>query len=122
MNVPEDLLHHVWKFRLFKRQKLQTTEGEVIEIIKPGFHNRNAGPDFENAKIKIGDTLWVGNVEIHLNSSDWYRHQHHRDMAYDNVILHVVSKHDREISRSDGTRIAVLEIESLISDEIKQNY
>lgn len=122
MSVPEDLLHFVWKFRLFKSQQFKTTESEKVEIIRPGFHNHNAGPDFENAKIKIGATLWVGNVEIHVNSSDWYRHQHQTDLAYDNVILHVVAKHDQEILRSDGTTIAVLEIEDLISEEIKQNY
>jgi len=122
MLVPEDLLHFIWKFRLFKRQQLITTGAEQLEIVRPGFHNHNAGPDFENAKIKIGDTLWVGNVEIHVNSSDWYRHQHQNDMAYDNVILHVVARHDQEILRSDGTNIAVLEVEDLISEEIKQNY
>lgn len=122
MPVPEDLLHFIWKFRLFKIQQLKTTCAEQLEIIRPGLHNQNAGPDFENAKIKIGDTLWVGNVEIHVNSSDWYRHQHQKDMAYDNVILHVVAKHDQEILRSDGTTIAVLEIEDLISEEIKRNY
>lgn len=122
MTIPEDLLHFIWKFRLFKMQQLKTADGDQVEIIRPGLHNHNAGPDFENAKIKIGDTLWVGNVEIHVNSSDWYRHQHQTDMAYDNVILHVVAKHDQEISRSDGSHIAVLEIEDLISEDIKQNY
>lgn len=122
MPVPEDLLHFIWKFRLFKSQQFKTTEAEKVEIIRPGFHNHNAGPDFENAKIKIGDTLWVGNVEIHVNSSDWYRHQHQTDLAYDNVILHVVGRHDQEVLRSDGTIIAVLELEDLISEEIKQNY
>jgi len=93
----EDFLQFVWKNKLFNTQKLVTTNGEQIEILKPGFQNFDAGPDFIDARIKINDTLWAGNVEIHLKSSDWNSHYHSNDKAYNNVILHVVHKHDEEV-------------------------
>ena len=97
----ESFLHHLWKLKLFNQENLKTSEGEVIEIVKAGQHNRDAGPDFFNAKIKIGKTLWAGNVEIHLRSSDWQKHFHHTDKEYDNIILHVVEEDDFEIKRND---------------------
>ncbi|MDP3468391.1 MAG: DUF2851 family protein [Daejeonella sp.] len=118
----EDLLHYIWQFRLYHVPDLKSTTGESLEIIRPGQHNHHAGPDFSNAKIRIGDTLWAGNVEIHINSSDWYRHQHQLDRSYDNVILHVVAHHDQSIFRTDGTEITVLEIGNLIPEHIAQNY
>jgi hypothetical protein len=118
----EDLLHYIWKFRLYQVPDLKSTLGESLEVISPGQHNQHAGPDFSNAKIRIGDTLWAGNVEIHIRSSDWYRHQHQLDKAYDNVILHVVAYHDQIIFRTDETEIAVLEIEKLIPQAILKNY
>lgn len=118
----EDLLHYIWKFRLYHEPLLKTATGESLDIIRPGQHNQHAGPDFSNAKIRIGDTLWAGNVEIHIRSSDWYRHQHQCDRAYDNVILHVVAYHDQSIFRTDGTEIAVLEIGKLIPENISDNY
>ena len=118
----EDLLHYIWQFRLYHVSDLKSTSGESLDIVRPGQHNHHAGPDFSNAKIRIGDTLWAGNVEIHIRSSDWYRHQHQFDKAYDNVILHVVAYHDQEIFRTDGTEIVVLEIGNLIPEEIAQNY
>lgn len=122
MAVPEDFLHYLWKYRLFNQQGLKTIYGESIEIISVGFHNKHAGPDFESAKIRIGNTLWIGNVEIHLRSSDWERHQHQIDKTYDNVILHVVSQHDQDIFRTDGTKIPVIALESLIPNKITNNY
>lgn len=92
--LTEELFQHIWQFRLFKTANLTTIEGETVQIIHSGAHNRHAGPDFTAAKIKIGDTLWAGNVELHLRTSDWYRHGHHRNGQYDNVILHVVFEHD----------------------------
>ena len=86
----EELLHYVWKHKLFPLKALTTTAGLPVEVIDPGLHNTNAGPDFFNAKIRIGGTLWVGNVEIHDHAADWYTHEHHHDARYDNVILHVV--------------------------------
>ena len=79
----EQLLHYVWKHKLFPLRELQTSDGDPVEVIDPGLHNRNAGPDFFNAKVRIGRTLWVGNVEIHDKSSDWYLHGHDKDARYD---------------------------------------
>lgn len=118
----EDLLHYIWKYRLYRVPDLKSTSGESLEVISPGLHNHHAGPDFSNAKIRIGDTIWAGNVEIHIRSSDWYRHHHHVDKAYDNVILHVVAYHDQSIFRTDGTEITVLEIDKLIPQAISKNY
>lgn len=122
MTFPEDFFHYLWKYSLFNKQTYQTTTAEVLEIISVGFHNMDAGPDFESAKIKIGDTLWVGNVEIHIKSSDWNRHQHQSDPSYENVILHVVYTHDLDIYRSDGTKIPVFEVKNLIPNYVAENY
>ena len=92
----EHLLHYVWKHKLFPLKVLQTTNGLPVEVIDPGLQNPNAGPDFFNAKLKIDGALWVGNIEIHTHSSDWFRHGHHSDKTYDSVILHVVSEADTE--------------------------
>lgn len=122
MKFPEDFFHYLWKFSLLNKQDYKTVSGESIEIISVGLHNMNAGPDFENAQIKIAETLWAGNVEIHIRSSDWNRHQHQFDPAYENVILHVVYIHDQPIYRTDGTEIPVFEVKDLIPKEIALNY
>lgn len=98
----ELLLHYVWHHRLFPLAPLLTTDGQPVEVIDPGLPNRNAGPDFFNAKLKIGGTLWVGNVEIHQKASDWMRHGHTADPAYANVILHVVGEEDCRIELPGG--------------------
>lgn len=88
----ESLLQYCWKHRILPLGELFTTDGRRVEVIDPGLQNRDAGPDFFNGKIKIDGELWVGNIEMHIDAQDWYRHGHHRDAAYDNVILHVVTK------------------------------
>lgn len=98
----EQLLHYVWKHKIFPIKMLQTTSGLPVEVIDPGLPNTNAGPDFFNAKLKIDGTLWVGNVEIHTQASDWLRHGHDRDKAYDTVILHVVSESNCDVFRTNG--------------------
>ena len=98
----EQLLHYCWKHKLWPIEGLQTTDGQEVEVIDPGLHNRNSGPDFFNAKVKIGGTLWVGNVEIHDKSSDWYQHGHQQDEHYNNVVLHVVGVADREVQMQSG--------------------
>lgn len=118
MNFPEDFLHYVWQFRSFDFNGLQTTRGENLKIINPGLLNKNAGPDFFHAKIEIGDTIWAGNVEIHLKSSDWLKHNHQLNPAYENVILHVVYEHDAEINRMDGSILPVLELKNRISTDL----
>jgi len=120
--MTEEFLHHIWKFRLFDQLELKTTTGEKIEIQKPGEHNFDAGPDFFNGKIKVGETLWAGNVEVHVNSSDWNRHSHQKDKAYDNIILHVVNNVDIVLHRSSGEKIPTLEIKNRIHKKLYQNY
>lgn len=119
----ESLLHFIWKFRLFDANTLQTTEGESVEIVYPGFHNTDSGPDFENAKVRIGQTLWVGNVELHIHSSDWEHHQHGDNSAYDNVILHVVYEDDRDTAmRPNGERIPLVVLNKRIYSPTLYRY
>jgi hypothetical protein len=99
---------------------LETTDGRVVEILDPGLLNRNSGPDFFNAKVKISGTLWVGNIEIHLSSSDWYRHGHDRDVRYNNVILHVVANADMDVKTQDGNYLPQMVLQ--IPDTLKENY
>ena len=98
----EQLLHYCWKHKIWPLEGLETTDGRRVEVIDPGLHNRDSGPDFFNAKVKIGGTLWVGNIEIHDRSSDWYAHGHQTDERYNNVILHVVGLADRDAQTQSG--------------------
>jgi hypothetical protein len=90
----EKLLKYIWQYRYFNQSNLRLNSGENLQIIFPGFANQNQGPDFLDARIKIDTTQWIGHIEIHVNASDWYRHVHHEDRNYDNVILHVVLNND----------------------------
>ena len=116
----ERLLHYVWKYKLFPLSSIQTTEGDPVEVIDPGLINRNAGPDFFNAKVKIGGTLWVGNVEVHYHASDWVRHGHGTDPAYDSVILHVVGESDAVITRFNGEKIPQVIVK--VPASVRENY
>jgi hypothetical protein len=118
----EDFLHYLWRYKKFDFTRAQTTGGEVIELIDTGSHNLQAGPDFFNARLRIGGQLWAGNVEIHIRSSDWYFHQHEIDPAYDNVILHVVWEEDIEVYRKDNSPIPSLELKNLSSPKILKKY
>ncbi|VAW23941.1 hypothetical protein MNBD_BACTEROID04-785, partial [hydrothermal vent metagenome] len=120
--MKENLLHFVWKLQLFSPIKLLSTKGEFIQVVTPGIENKNTGPDFLNAKIVIGKQLWVGNVEIHINSSDWYVHTHEIDKNYDSVILHIVWEHNVEIYRKSNQEIATLELKNYISKYLLNNY
>jgi hypothetical protein len=101
----ERLLHYVWKYKLYAPDTLVTAEGEPVCVIDTGIQNTDAGPDFFNAKVKIGKTIWAGSVEIHEKASDWMRHHHDKDRAYDSVILHLVGADDIPINRTNGERI-----------------
>ncbi len=116
----EILLHYIWKHRMFPLREMTTTGGDTVEVIDPGLHNSNAGPDFFNAKIKIGGMLWVGNVEIHSKASDWFLHGHDNDPAYDNVILHVVGESDTAVRTSRGDTVRQMQMD--VPDSVKQNY
>lgn len=120
--MQEDLLHYVWRTRRFEFQNLFTTEGEAVEIIAPGVHNTHAGPDFFDARLRIGGTLWAGNVEMHLVASEWETHCHGEDRAYDNVVLHVVWEEDLPVLRSNGERIPCIELKKRIPAATIKTY
>jgi len=120
--MTEAFLFHAWLCRLFNNTHLQTSEGEPLRIIHPGLLNTDAGPDFMNARIRIGDTLWAGNVEIHVKASDWKKHLHQHDHAYSNVILHVVYEADEPVKRPDGSTIPVLVLKDIIDGNAWKNY
>lgn len=107
-NMPEEFLQYIWENRHFNTEELRTTDNEQLEILNPGKRNSDSGPDFFNAKIKIDNTIWAGNIEIHKKASDWQRHNHNNNKAYDSVILHVVETNDLEISRTNGELIPTL--------------
>ena len=106
--------------RLFPLGELRTTEGKAVEVIQPGTHNFEAGPDFFNAQVRIDGEYWVGNIEIHTLSSDWYRHHHDTDPAYDNVILHVVERQDCAVTTENGNRPPQIEI--AVPQHVRDNY
>jgi len=120
--MKEEFLHYVWEYQKWEGRRLQTSEGSELVVLSPGMHNFSSGPDFFNSQLVIGEQKWAGNVEIHLNSSDWYVHHHEIDSQYDNVILHVVWKHDAEIFRRDNSPIPVLEVRSVVSKGAVLNY
>jgi len=118
----EDFLQYVWKFRLFDHSELLSTDGEVVEIISPGLQNTNAGPDFQDAKIRVGNTLWAGNAEVHVASSEWKKHNHETDKAYENVVLHVVYKDDEPVYRMDGSKLPTIVLFNRISQDLYNRY
>ncbi|NCB08392.1 MAG: DUF2851 family protein [Bacteroidia bacterium] len=118
--MSEEFLQYIWGNRLFTTENLQTTAGEPLEIIDVGKRNHDSGPDFFMAKIKINDTIWAGNIEIHRKSSGWQAHHHQNNKAYDNVILHVVEAADQPIFRTNGGEIPTLQIR--YPDRLRENY
>jgi hypothetical protein len=94
--MTEDFLHYIWQYKLFDTNKLQTISGEPLEILNYGMRNTNSGPDFSQARIKIGNITLAGQIEIHRRSSEWLLHGHEKDSAYENVVLHVVYEHDTD--------------------------
>ncbi len=120
--MQEDFLQFLWKSGNFRSDSLQTTDGRSITIINRGHHNRDAGPDFLEAVIRIGDTTWAGNVEVHVRASEWNQHKHHTDKAYDNTILHVVYRHDTDVQRTDGSIVPSLQLSDRILPDTVLNY
>jgi len=118
----EDFLHFVWRLRRFRLTELKTTTGQVLEIIHPGQHNHHAGPDFLDARIRIDGTLWAGNVEMHLRSSEWHAHKHQEDPNYNNVILHVVLEEDVVIRHQDGEPIPCLDLRNYLPVGLAKQY
>jgi len=115
--ITERLLQFIWQFQYFNKGELRTTSGEELQIIFPGAYNTNQGPDFTDAKIKIGKTTWVGNIELHLKASDWNKHNHQHDKNYNNVVLHVVWEND-----FPDYNIPMLNLENRIATGLLQRY
>lgn len=118
--MKEDLLQFIWQSKLLFKQTLVATNGQAFEVLNPGVLNRDSGPDFSNARILCEGVTLAGSVEIHTRTSDWKRHGHHHDAAYDNVILHVVYEND---SRTEPeNRFIILELKNYLSKAMLQRY
>lgn len=120
--MTEAFLFHAWQCRLFNTSELFTPDREPVKIIHPGILNTDSGPDFMNARIRIGETLWAGNVEIHVRAGDWNKHLHNTDKAYSNIILHVVYEAGDQITRPDGSIIPVLVLKDKIDTQAWNHY
>lgn len=118
----EAFLHFVWQYQLFDNKNIKALSGEKITVVKQGFYNTNSGPDFSMAQIYIDKTLWSGNIEIHLKTSDWYQHQHQNNKKYSNIILHVVLENDLSPEQMDAIPAPTLEIKSLIFSKTYHTY
>ena len=118
----EDFLHYVWQHQYFDKADLRTAAGEEIQVLRPGHRNADAGPDFLNARLRLGEVEWNGAVEIHLRASDWARHNHQTDLKYDQVILHVVGSHDADVARSNGSMIPALALQPRLMPELLARY
>lgn len=120
-------MYFVWQYQYFNTTKLLTTDGEVVQVLQPGFRNYGAGPDFTNARLLINGVEWVGTVEMHTHTSDWLAHRHQHDRTYENVVLHVVwqddrATSDRRVDRADGTPLPTLELHSLVDPTLLSRY
>ena len=120
--MKEEFLHYVWQHRHYDFLNAKTTDGLPINVIFPGYHNFDAGPDFLQSVVVIDEMRWVGSVEIHCRSSDWLRHKHQYDDKYKSVILHVVYEHDMEIQLGDDEPVPTLELKDKIPLEMFQRY
>jgi hypothetical protein len=120
--MKEEFLHYLWQYQKFENVHLKTTENADVSVIKIGFHNTDSGPDFKEARIKIGEVEWAGSVEIHIKSSDWNLHKHQHDAAYENVILHVVWEHDVAILNNAGKPIPTLILKSITDSALVHQY
>ncbi|MGI8635179.1 MAG: DUF2851 family protein [Segetibacter sp.] len=118
----ERLLQFIWQFQYFSRNGLQVEQGDKLTVIFPGTHNTHQGPDFLEAKVVIGKTTWVGNIEIHVNSTDWVRHRHTADKNYSNIILHVVWHHDADITNANGIVLPTLTLQNLVSNLLLERF
>lgn len=120
--MKEDFLHFVWQYQYFEHQGLKTSAGEEIQIFDVGKANINAGADFEQVKIRIGNTIWQGDAEIHIKASDWKQHKHQNNPRYNQVILHIVWQEDEPILRQDGTTVPTLVLQDKIKTDIFHKY
>lgn len=119
--MTEAFLHYVWQHQMFA-DGLVTTDGQPVVVLRAGKHNHDAGPDFFNVRVRIGDVEWAGNVEIHIHSSDWNAHRHSDDAAYNNIVLHVVYEHDAEVVLQNGKVPPTLELRHFLHPSLVANY
>ena len=116
--MQEELIHFVWRNQLFNKLNLSTVSGQSLLILKQGLLNNDAGPDFSNGKTVMDELEWIGDIEIHYNSSQWNTHKHDQDVAYNQVILHVVWEHDKNVYRHDGSMLPTLELKDRVQPAI----
>lgn len=120
--MSESFLHFLWRWKRFDSNSLKTTQGQPLEILHPGEWNRHSGPDFFNARVRMDGALWAGNIELHVQASEWDAHGHSGDPAYDNVLLHVVYEEDRPVISASGNRIPCLELKGKIPPRLIHQY
>ncbi len=120
--MQENFLHFVWRTGRFEQQQLRTTAGHSISLFRRGIYDGHAGPDFTNAHLRIGDTVWHGHIEMHVFASEWYQHKHQDDPNYDGTVLHVVWEEDQPVFRRDSTRLPCLELKRLIHPSLLGQY
>ena len=120
--MKEDFLHFLWKHQKFPLNNLTTTQGSSLQVVNQGVYNTHAGPDFSDARLKIDLLDWIGHVEIHIKSSDWFAHQHQQDSNYDAVILHVVWEDDVPVVTQSGTLLPTLELSKIVSPKFLEHY
>lgn len=118
----EDLLHTIWKYKLVGTIDFIGSKGETIKVVSIGEHNQDSGPDFFNSKIEINGILLVGNLEVHIKTSDWLKHNHQINKAYDNLVLHVVYEHDVELPQNEAYNVSVLELKGYIKPALLNQY
>lgn len=120
--MTEEFLYYVWLYKLFSKTALFTSDNQEIIILKSGIQNKNSGPDFLNAQLKIDNQLWAGNVEMHVKSSDWYLHNHEEDTNFDAVILHVVWENDAVVFMKNNKPLPTFEIKNFVDEKLLSNY
>lgn len=120
--INESFLSYIWQFRLFEHHNLSTIAGEPLTVLQTGECNAQSGPDFFNARLQIGETVWAGNVEIHVKASDWLKHGHQHDKTYDNVILHVVWEADIPLQSTTGQTITCVALDGRVNPIVYRNY
>ena len=117
--MTERLLQYIWQFQYYNKKELQLSTGEPLQVLYPGQWNLHQGPDFLEASIRIGDTKWIGNIELHVQTSDWFRHNHQNDKNYNNIILHVVWVDD---TKPDVSHLPVLFLHDKVSKFLLSQY
>ncbi|HWB91151.1 MAG TPA: DUF2851 family protein [Puia sp.] len=118
----EDLLHFIWRFRHFNQQQLFTEAGEAVQVLFPGEYHADQGPDFRRARVRIGERVLEGPVELHVHASDWVRHAHDEDIHYKNTILHVVWVNDWPGNEPTPGNIPILELQERVPKLLLSRY